>query len=167
MSAEASGAARVFCILLPLCFFFVVRSFGCWAAEDWLRASPFLTAWRLEIATLVVFAWTLFVSFRICLRWRVPLDEAYGDAFRWTAIEHVFILGLAMLLLDGGLTFGACLVAAMLYWMAAGLVIARRPSDPSMFDTGLVSAGYAVLAFLASWLAWAVNAGYVAASRAA
>jgi len=158
MGGNGSSVVRLLCIMLPPSIFLLLYRSATWAGEYWLHRGGFVAARHGEIAGAVVLAWTLLVALAMAARWREPLAEAYGRGFRTTTFQHAVVLLLAVLMLDWGLTFLACLLASLLYWMLAGLVIARRPTVPSGADVGLISTGYLCLACLVSLTAWFVNA---------
>ena len=49
---------------------------------------------------------------------------------------------LAALMLDGGLTLNAAVIAVVAYWLAFGIVLFRRASSPTRLDMLLVRYGF-------------------------
>ena len=70
---------------------------------------------------------------------------AYLDGFKLAVVEQVLILGVAALVLDGGWLIRVCGMAALAYWGASALIVARRPSAPTPLDLVLIRYGSLIL----------------------
>jgi hypothetical protein len=143
-SASLSVLVRLLCLFAPLSLFLVIVSFDV------------LDAWHYEVAGCIVFAWSIVVFYRMqTTRWTTickPLRRGFLISF----VEHAPVLGLAALVLDGGFTFYACILATMFYWMMAGVCVASRPLQPAPLDVVFVTHGVALLAFGVSFTFWTI-----------
>jgi hypothetical protein len=70
------------------------------------------------------------------------LAPALISAARASLLQQGAVLVLAALVLDGGRTFHAALIAAMAYWLGLAVVVVRRPSSPTAVDVFLVKYGF-------------------------
>ncbi len=130
-----SSLMRLACVLVPPSFVVYVSLTG---AVD---------RWKCVAAGCITVAWSLAIC---CGMWKIShgeLSESCKNGFRIALVQHAIILCLAALVLDGGLILYLCVLASMYYWIAAGVVVARRPTTPTTFDLGVVRIGYLVLAF--------------------
>jgi hypothetical protein len=75
-------------------------------------------------------------------RFSTALAPALVSAVKASLLQQGVVLILAALVLDGGRTFHAALVAAMAYWLGLVVVAVRRPSSPTAVDVLLVKYGF-------------------------
>jgi hypothetical protein len=130
--------ARISCIFAPLIVFLLIRLVNV------------LERWKYDVAGGIVLAWSIAIC---CLIWTTRRNEICQPCrrgFFTSLVEHGLVLCLAALMLDGGMTLYACILASMFYWMTAGVVVARRPAAPTPIDVSLVAHGYLLLAFAVS-----------------
>jgi hypothetical protein len=80
------------------------------------------------------------------------LAAEYVAALRFGVVQQLVLLGLSALMLDGGRTLRLCAIAAVAYWAAALLIIARRPAAPTRADRTFLRYGYLVLPVVAGIL---------------
>jgi len=111
-------------------------------------------ACKWQIAGWVVVAWSVLIGYWMRVAWRNAICGQYKRAFCASVIEQTLGLSLAALMLDGGLTLYGCLLAGVMYWMIAGLVVARRPIVPTRCDLRLVAHGFLSLAFPVTVVVW-------------
>jgi hypothetical protein len=133
----SNAAIRTLCIFTPPTLFAIL-----WKIN-------ILEKWKYEFAGGIVLSWSLAVAWRIVIGWRSEISQLYYQPIRISLVEQALILVLAALMLDQGLTLYACILAGMLYWMTAGLVLARRPTAPTPFDLSLLSVAFLVIFFAA------------------
>ena len=138
---------RTLCIIAPPSFFLFLRLFD----------AGFDETWKDEIAGSIVFAWSGVIGYWMWTTRPWEICRLYKPAFIRSFSTQAFVLCLAALLLDGGIILYACSLASMLYWMMAGVVIARRPLLPTSFDASLISYGFVFLAFATCYLFWELN----------
>ena len=137
------------CIVVPPALFGLLGLFASVACDR---------TWKYEGARCVVIASALAISYGTRTVWRTGISDELKRGFVSSYIAHAAVLCFASLLLDGGLTLYACLLASMLYWTMVGFVVARRPLTPTPFDIFLVSRGYLALAFAVSVIFWTTYA---------
>ena len=70
------------------------------------------------------------------------LAPALTSAVRASLLQQGVVLLLAALVLDGGRTFHAALVAAIAYWIGLVVIAFRRPRSPTAVDIFLVKYGF-------------------------
>jgi hypothetical protein len=76
-------------------------------------------------------------------RWfDAPVSVAYKRALRATIIQQVIA---GVLALGQGQTRHAALVAALAYWLSVVIVVARRPTSPTLGDILFVKYGFLVV----------------------
>ena len=136
---------RLGCILVPFPLFLLLRAFD---AKYYTETS------KDDIGGALILAWTILVGLRMAAGLGVALSQEYGRPFVASLKQQACILLFASLFLDSGLTLRACLLAVLLFWMLAGLIIARRPATPRPSDTAWISWSFPVLAFLVTAAAW-------------
>jgi hypothetical protein len=130
----SNALMRIFCIIAPPSLFLAIR------------LTNVLETWKYEIAGCIVLAWSVAIGHRMLITRRCGIHRLYKRAFSASLIEHAIVLGLATLVLDGGYILYDCILASMLYWMIAGVVVARRPTMPTAIDVSLVAHGFLLLA---------------------
>jgi hypothetical protein len=129
-----SSLMRLTCVLVPPSFIVYASLTGA------------IDRWKCVVAGCITIAWSLAMACLMRKTSRDELSEPCRRGFRAALIQHAVILALAALVLDGGLTLYFCVLASIHYWMAAGVVVARRPATPTGFDVSVVRTGYFVLA---------------------
>jgi hypothetical protein len=77
-----------------------------------------------------------------------PIALEYRRPIKTALLQQGIILILALLVLDGGLTFNMAVIAVMAYWLAFGILVFRRPSSPTKGDILLVRYGFLLLFFI-------------------
>ena len=78
----------------------------------------------------------------------LPIASAYRRPIKSALVQQGIILILALLLLDGGLTFNMAVIAVVAYWLAFGILVFRRASSPTKGDVLLVRYGFLLLFFI-------------------
>jgi hypothetical protein len=74
-----------------------------------------------------------------------PIAPAYKPAVKSALIQQGIVFILAGLILDGGLTFNAAVIAVVAYWLAFGLLIFRRANLPTRGDILWVRYGFLLI----------------------
>lgn len=77
-----------------------------------------------------------------------PISSAYGRPMITALIQQGVVLILGALMLDMGLTFHIAILAVIAFWLAVGIVVARRPAAPTCRDLFVVRYGF-LLVFVA------------------
>ena len=138
-------AVRTSCLVAPpWCFLFLRQ----------INTADFGKTWKDETAGFTVLAWCVAIGCWMWTKRRDGISHRYRAAFISSFVQQAFVLCLAALMLDGGLTLYACILACMLYWMIAGVVIARRPLTPTSSDISWITYGYFLLAFAVTLILW-------------
>ncbi len=70
------------------------------------------------------------------------IASAYRPAIKTALLQQGIVFILAALMLDGGLTLNAAVIAVVAYWLAFGIVLFRRASSPTRLDMLLVRYGF-------------------------
>jgi hypothetical protein len=71
-----------------------------------------------------------------------PVSPVYWRAARTALLQQGIVLVLAAMVLDGGLTYIAAIVAVVAYWLAFGIIILRRPCLPTPADVLFMRYGF-------------------------
>jgi hypothetical protein len=71
-----------------------------------------------------------------------PIVPVYRAPIRSALLQQSVVLILAALMLDGGLTFNMAVIAIVAYWLAVGVILARRPGSPTRADILLIRYGF-------------------------
>ena len=62
-------------------------------------------------------------------------------------LQQGIVVILALLMLDGGYTLNATIIAIVAYWLAFGIIVVRRPGLPTRGDIRLVRYGFLLIFF--------------------
>jgi hypothetical protein len=143
---------QVLVLVVPPGLFLLLRSFVVARSVDF--TPPCVEPWKLTIAGGIVVAWSVAIGCGRPLGSGGRVSGLYHRAFITSFVGHAIVLSFAALMLDGGLTLYACLLASMLYWMLAGVVVARRPVLPTPGDLKLVAHAFLILAFPVTVIVW-------------
>ncbi len=71
-----------------------------------------------------------------------PISPAYWPPIKTALLQHGVILFLA---LGGQPTAHVALIAVLAYWLAFGVIVARRPSSPTQGDIRLIRYGFLLI----------------------
>jgi ABC-type uncharacterized transport system permease subunit len=66
----------------------------------------------------------------------------HSRAITVAVVQQGFVLILAALILDGGVTLRFCAAAAIASWVCALVIILRRPQQPTNFDLAIIRYGF-------------------------
>jgi ribose/xylose/arabinose/galactoside ABC-type transport system permease subunit len=79
------------------------------------------------------------VTFKLKIRWSTPLLAAqYREPLSLAIVIQLLAVGMASLILDGGLCVSLALVSAIGYWTVVLMIILRRPQTPRPTDILIV-----------------------------
>ncbi len=73
------------------------------------------------------------------------IAPAYRPAIKTALLQQGIVLILAALVLDGGLTLYAAVIALVAYWLGFGILVFRRASCPSRGDLLFVRYGFLLI----------------------
>ena len=146
---KSNNVIRVLCIISPVVYFLLLLSI--------FDLVFFYEMHNKAIASFIVILWITTMGSWIWVQRKSDISRLYKAAFIKTYIQQGLVLFFASLMLDGGFTLYACILAAVLYWMGTGIIIARRPLLPTTFDIGLISYSFIPLAFITSFISWIWN----------
>lgn len=86
-----------------------------------------------------------------------PISPAYWPPVQTALLQQGIIVVLTALTMDGGLIFHVTVIAVLAYWLAFGVILARRPSAPTQGDLFLIRYGFLllfVIVFIVGPIAW-------------
>jgi len=78
----------------------------------------------------------------------MSLSPNIRSALRFAIVQQVVVIGVSLLMLDGGFAIRGCHVAAAAiagHWLIISLILLRRSGAPSYFDLTLIRYGLPVL----------------------
>ena len=86
----------------------------------------------------------------------MPLSDVYKPPIRRALIQQVMVGIVCLLLLDGGRTSKLCAIVMLAFWTGVGLIMLRRPNQPTEADQVLIRFAFvplfAVSLVIAQWL---------------
>ncbi len=81
------------------------------------------------------------------------IADSYPPAMKFAVLQQIVFLALTSLLLDGGLAFRACCIAAIVHWICMAMMLVRRPAQPTRVDIAVIKYGFLPLAFVVGSMA--------------
>jgi hypothetical protein len=69
---------------------------------------------------------------------KLPVADTYRSAFRLALLQQIPWAMLCLLMLDFGRSAKICGIAMLAFWVAAFIMMARRPESPTRFDMGFI-----------------------------
>ena len=81
-----------------------------------------------------------------------PISASYRKPIREALALQVFLGLLSTLIIDGGATASICGIALVAFWSAAGVLMLRRPEEPTRTDVAFLRFGYLPVLVLALFL---------------
>jgi len=79
--------------------------------------------------------------------------DSYREPIKVAVVQQIIFLVLTALLLDGGQTFRACCITAIVHWVCIAMILVRRPIHPTRIDILLIKYGFLPLAFVVGRMA--------------
>jgi hypothetical protein len=137
--------------------FCAIGCFGGWLIYGFWIAVSVRTAVISSSLFVLIMAGVHFLGYRLWRR-QFPqspgntppppvLSSEYSRPVKAALVQQGIVLILGLLMLDGGLTLHMAMLAVIAFWLAFGIVIARRPLAPTRSDLFLVRYGF-LLAFV-------------------
>jgi hypothetical protein len=134
--------------------FCIISTLGVWLLYwSWRAVSVQMATGRCTVFVGVM-AGVHFIGYRLWRRQFVQdpgnggkslsrqFSSAYWPPVKAALLQQGITAILALLVLDGGLTFHVTMIAIVAYWLAFCIVIVRRPDSPTRGDLRLVRYGF-------------------------
>ncbi len=155
-------------LVLMISFGINVAFWGSFICRFWTSASTEIAVGSCVafIAIMVAVHWIGFQLWRqqfvqVNGQWRTlhsnPLAAAYISAAKLVGLEQGIIFILALLMLDGGVTFRIAVIAIAAYWAVFTVIAARRPTLPARGDILFVRYGFLLIfvsVFVVALVVW-------------
>lgn len=150
--------------------FTLTSASGCgFVYSHWSSAGAVATGFGLAIAFVTIMASVHAIGFLLYEKqnqaetapvFRSPTEitlpriaGSCREAIKAAVVQQLIFLILTALLLDGGRSFRACSITAIVHWIMIAIILVCRPVHPTQIDNLLIKYGFLPLALLIGQMA--------------